>query len=224
MKKNTRLLLCLFMPLSLSVSSAETVGGRNIEPGKSFEISVHTGTLTDLSGRVDEQSRLVQDFGSSLRDTPESYDFEELGFTDDYSVTGFTLEKQWKYFTLRLKSNIASIDAKNHAVRDFYIGVDEVNFRGQAYEYMYIPEGKSYDAEMDLWIAHVSAMWTPLTFGAQSPVEFTPWLSLGVYGMLSDFQVSAGKARGITLSENPPREYVIGGKGEGTNGGAILYF
>ena len=221
MKKNIRLILCLFLPCAFSSTQAETVGGRIIEPGKSFEISVHAGTLTDLSGRVDEQSRLVQDFGSSLRDTPESYDFEELGFDDDYSVIGFTLEKQWKYFTLRLKSNMASIDAKNNAVRDFYIGVDEVNFGGQEYEYMYIPEGESYDAEMDLYIAHVSAMWTPWTFGAKTPLEFTPWISLGVYGVLSDFEVSAGEARGITLSENPPREYVIGGKGEGTNGGAI---
>ena len=221
MKNHARLALCLTFAVTSLNTPAETIGGRIIEPGKSFEMSVHGGTLSSLSGRVEEQSRLVQNFGSSLLDTPETYDFEELGFNDNYSVFGLTLEKQWKYFTLRFKGQQSTLDSQENAIRDFYIGVDEVNFGGQSYEYMYIPEGEAYDAEMDLYIAHISGMWTPYTFGAKTPLEFTPWVSLGLYGVVSNFEVVSGRARGITLSENPPREYVIGGRGDGTNGGAI---
>jgi hypothetical protein len=58
----------------------------------------------------------------------------------------------------------------------------------------------------------------PLHHAPENILSFTPWIHLGLQVIAGTFEVEAGPAERIQLYENPPREYVVGGKGEGDFG------
>jgi len=217
----TTVLLALFA----SDLQAGFEGGRYLDPDKSFSIRFSLGTLDGLSGSVEETKRAgaegVTDEGRFL----ETYTFEELGFNDDYLTLGLELEKQWKYITLQLDVKYANLDASSTARRDYAIGVEEVSFQGQDYDYMLIPAGQKFDAEMDTLIADFKLKYTPFNWQSEERwISFSPWLIAGIYAAGGDFTIDAGPAQGLTTYEIDPFLYVIGGEGEGTAGALLPQF
>ncbi len=196
--------------------------GRYIDEGKSFTIRLSAGQLDGVQGSVEETKRAgtpeVTDEGRFL----ETYTFEELGFGDSFASFGIELEQQWQYVTLHLDVKYASLDASSVARRDYAIGVEDIEFEGESYDYMLIPDGQPFDAEMDTLIADLKFRITPFHFESEDRyVSFSPWVVLGIYALAGDFTVDAGPAQGTTLYEADPFVYVIGGKGEGTAAAAM---
>lgn len=212
-----RVLLCL-VPAMIY---ADVIGaGRNYDPDRSFSVSLSAGKITDIQGGVQETTRrLFEVTGEPERNTgQESYDFNELGLDESELLYGVQLEKMWKYLTLRFDLSTLSAEASATPDRDFYIGVDEISFQGQNYSHQKLEEGIPYHAELDGIIASLGFDITPFTLNPSGVVQATPWVHLGILGVIAEFEVDQGPALRLEEYENPPRTYVVGGHGSGDNG------
>lgn len=209
---------------SLVVSPAwgEIQKGRAFDPEKSWSLVPTFGSMTEIEGSVVETSRLItRQTGISSSNIPESYSLEELGFDGPYGTFGIMIRKLWKYASFQTDITYTQPDASQRAPSDFFIGVDDVSFGGRTFENLAIPAGTSYDASLDTLLIRLRTQITPFTINPDGVAQLTPWIHLGISGVISRFEIDAGPAQRVILSENPPREYVVGGQGQGTNGGAI---
>jgi hypothetical protein len=197
------------------------MGGRPVNPDKSFSISLSGGQVQEISGSVNETTRRL--FELEGRDPssfdPESYSFAELGIEDSYATVGFTMEKMWRYITLRGDLSYMQADASSSPPRDFFIGVSDIEFEGRSYEYMKLEEGVPFDATLDALLISFSLQYTPFTLGADHVLSFTPFVHAGFFAIVGTFDIEQGEAKRIQIYENPPREYVVGGNGDGDMGG-----
>ncbi len=210
----------LLAAITSNATAEAVMGGRPVDPKKDFAITVRVGEVTDIEGSVEETTRRVYE----LEGTPEkqfdaeSYDLNELGLSSSDTTYGIGLEKQWRYVTLRGDLAYLSAEATGVAKRDYFIGVDDVDYNGRSYENMKIEQGEAYKATLDGAMAALRAQITPFTIAPENIVSFTPWIHLGLQVVAANFAVDAGPAEGLQSYENPPRTYVIGGSGEGNGG------
>ncbi len=218
---NLRRAIPLLLIANLSAEAELITGGRPVNPDKSFTIKATVGQVTDIKGGVTETTRQLYELEGRDPSTfePESYTFEELGLTDSEITYGFVVEKMWRYLTLRGDFSYMRAEARGVPPRDFFIGVDDIEFQGKSYEYMKLEDGIPYEASMDAALISLRMQFTPFTLGADRVVSLTPWVHAGVFAIAGTFEVSQGEAQRIQLYENPPREYVVGGQGEGSLAG-----
>ncbi|MBP7829892.1 MAG: hypothetical protein KA248_08245 [Kiritimatiellae bacterium] len=194
--------------------------GRTTEGRFTASLSVLGGQMTKLDGFVQETTRPYYDLTDPDKNSQfaETYTLEELGFDGGYATFGLDFEKAWRFVTLQSRLTYLNPSESTRAVRDYYIGVDDVSYNGESYDYMTIPEGQAFKAELQGGTFALRAMVTPVSINAGDVVEFTPSIGLGLNVFFSRFEIDAGPAEGVILYEIPPREYVVGGKGEGWTG------
>lgn len=213
------LVIGLVLVLTMGVAQAQMQKGRNLDDRKTFSISLTVGSVFGLDGEVQETTRPIEEIGGPTSGAPpEDYSWKELGFDDSFATVGVSVEKIWNYITLQGSFLHGTPKVSSTADRDYYIGVGEVKFDGREYEYMVIPEGESYKGDIDIYAFDMRMLITPVSFGSSGTVQFTPWIHLGLFGFVGDYEIDAGPAQGVTQYENPPRDYVIGGKGTGVTG------
>lgn len=213
------LLLPMLLAGAAPASAAGIMGGRPVDPDHDFTIQLSVGQITDIQGDVNETTRLLFELeGRDPTDGAESYSLEELGLTESDITYGIDLEGIWRYVTLRASVSYMRAEATSIAPRDFFIGVNSIEFQGETYEYMKIEDGKPFDATIDAAVIAARMQITPFTIAPEHVVSFTPWLHLGVFALAGQFEVDQGEPERIQLYENPPREYVVGGHGEGDAG------
>lgn len=213
-------LLILLLALSAGARADVIAGGRTFDPEHSFSISLSMGQVTDISGGVQETTRrLFEVTGEPERQKGQvSYSFNELGLTESEIMYGVQLEKMWKYVTLRFDIASLSAEANGAPYRDVFLEVDEISFQGQKYTHQKLENNVPYHATLDGLMANAGFDLTPFTLNPDGVVQATPWLHLGVLGVLSDFEVDQGPATRLQVYENPPQTYVVGGHGSGQEG------
>jgi opacity protein-like surface antigen len=198
---------------------AELRPGRALDPGKTFSVRLSAGQIDGINGEVRETKRAGASGVTTEGRFLETYSFEELGFGESYGTFGIELEKNWRYVTLQADVQYASIDTSATARRVYALGVEDVEYRGSTYEYMLIPGGQRFDAELDALIVDAKARITPFHLASRNGgVTLNPWFLVSIYAMGADYTIDAGPARGLTTYEIDPFQYVIGGTGNGTAG------
>ncbi len=217
-----RILPLAALALAPALASAQLItGGRPVDPDRSFSIKASVGKVTEIKGGVAETTRQL--FELEGRDPAtfeaESYTFEELGLTESEITFGVSLEKVWRYITLRGDASYMRAEARGVPPRDFYIGVSDIEFQGRSYDYMKLEKGIPYEASMDALLINLRMQFTPFTLGADRVVALTPWVHAGIFAIAGTFDVSQGEPKRVQLYEDPPREYVVGGYGEGSLAG-----
>lgn len=213
-------IIALTICFSITHSHAQVAQwGRDLEDRQTFSVGLSFGSVLDLEGEVQETTRPIEVIGGPTSGAPpEDYSWEELGFDDRFAVGGISLEKMWRFVTLGGFFMRGNPKVRNTADRDYYIGVGEVRFQGRSYDYLMIPEGTTYSGDIDLLTSGIHLLITPVTFGSSSTLSFTPWLHLGLFGFLADYEIDAGLPTEVTQYENPPRDYVVGGRATGYTG------
>jgi hypothetical protein len=182
------------------------------------------GQVTTLDGTIEETKRAGTDvpgWQTEYADRLETYSLDELGFDEDYISLGIELEKQWTYVTVLFEASYMSLSADEVARRNYFLGVDEIKFGGQEYEYMMIPQGSAYEGDLQGMMLCLEALITPFSLKGGETMVITPWLHLGLFSTVGYYEIDAGTAQGVIQYEIPPREYVVGGKGDGA-GGLVL--
>jgi len=212
------LAFCLFAFTEESGAAA----GRDLEDGHTFSVSLHLGQMMTIDGTVEETKRAYtrtpgaqEDYGHFL----EKYDLSDFGLDKSHFLWGIGVEKQWKYFTLQLDGSYFNPSSSAKAVREpFAVGVEEVTYQGQKYNYMLIQQGESFDVELKGGIIELNGLFTPFHMNMGSAASMSPWVSLGLFSVLGHYDIDAGAPQGVTTYEFHPYDYVIGGKGKGWTG------
>ncbi|MBU1692962.1 MAG: hypothetical protein KJ726_04975 [Verrucomicrobia bacterium] len=194
--------------------------GRSTEGRRSASLAFAAGQITALDGYVQETTRPYYDITDPEKNTlfAKSYTLEELGFDGGYGTFGLLFDKAWSFFTLHAAGTYLNPSETSTADRDFYIGVEEVYYQGEKYEYMVIPDGETFKADMEGGTLEMRGMLTPVSITGGDVVEITPSIGLGLNTFVSTFDIDAGRARGTVFYEAPPQEYVVGGHGKGWTG------
>ncbi|NCC50713.1 MAG: hypothetical protein EOM20_05795 [Spartobacteria bacterium] len=231
-----RLLVVFIVVLSGSLAArAELSGGRAFANDRSFTLEGSVGTLRFDKGTIEETKRAYDNSGNNedYKAYLSKYTLEELGFDGSYPTFGLFVEKQWKFLSLQLDAEYshptASATADMHPTasgvpdrqKGYYIGVNKVTYQGKDYEYMFIPNGQDFDADIQSGIVELKALITPCHLTGGDTLAITPWVYLGLMGVWGSYEIDAGPARGLVQYEVPPETYVVGGKGSGDAGGAI---
>lgn len=215
LRKNIVVALSLVLLAPLAVR-ADNEKGRVIEPDSRWRLTFNVGARSPIEGRVEETVRPFDDVREEGDpQAPESFSFDELGLSESDSTYGLSLEYQWKWVTLFIDSTFMEATATGSAPRDLFLGVKEIRFGGQTYEYQQIPEGSAYEGFLDMLIINARTAFTPVTLNAGGNAEFVPWVFVGLFTLAGQFDIDAGPALGVIPYENPPRNYVIGGSSDG---------
>jgi len=188
-----------------------------IDEGRRTRWTIFAGGASPISGGVQETERPLNEHRDEISpEVPESYTFEQLGLSESDTTYGLSFEHQWRWVTFFANLTRLESTADGVAPEDLYIGVSSIRFEGREYDYQKLPEGEPYRGSIDLYSSNLRIAFTPWTFNAGGSVEFVPWVSLGLYLLGGEFVIDAGPAQDVVLFEFPPREYVVGGRGEGT--------
>lgn len=214
-------LLITFSLFAHQASRAQFQGGRVVENRETFSIGLIAGSIVGLDGEVRETTRPFYELQGSGA-PPENYSWDELGFDDSFAAYGLFVEKKWRYATFHSRLFHGVPGVSGTADRDYYVGVGNVNYGGREYDYLKIPQGTSYKGELDIYALNLGLRITPFSIGNDEyMVEFVPWIHLGLFAFFGDYLIDAGRATGVVQYENPPRDYVVGGRASGTSGLAV---
>ncbi len=195
--------------------------GRQQEGRPAFELELSGGRVARIEGSVEETVRpYYQQIGQETQG--ESYTLAELGLDGKKFTLGARLEQRWSYFTLGLSGFYYHPSADTVALRDYYLGIsDEIEYQGKKYEYMMIPEGQPFTADLRTVFCELSLLFTPVTITPLPDFEFIPSIYLGITGVFGKYDIDAGPPTGTVVYEYPPRDYVVGGRSDGWAGAAV---
>ncbi len=192
--------------------------GRIRDGRGTFDLELTGGRVTRIKGSVDETVRPYYEMIGKETEG-ESFSLAELGLDGKKATFGARLEKRWRFFTLGLGGFYYHPSADTEALRDYYIGIaNEIEYQGRNYEYMMIPEGQPFTADMRTFFCDLSLLFTPVTVTPARNFEFIPAIYLGVSGIFGTYDLDAGPPTGTVRYENPPRDYVVGGRTDGWAG------
>lgn len=226
-KRFVQLAASAVMACSIPVSvRAQVYAGRVMDPlDEDFSVTLKPGLITSISGYVKETKRAYTDIPGEQLDYAhylENYDLEELGFDGTYGTLGLGLEKHWRFATVLLDLSYFEASATAKAEREpFAIGVEDVEYNGKDYDYMYIPQGSSADIDLQAGSAELGLLLTPFCISTEEGFDFSPWIRGGVLAMGGAYTIDAGPAQGVRTYEYHPYPYVIGGEGKGWAGIAV---
>lgn len=221
-------LLQLFCALILGTASLSHAGfiaaGRPIDDGHDGGLRLSGGIITEMEMMVQETTRRLYDVNNETwkQDTAESYDLNDFNMDDNEPVVGLSLEKGWKYFTIQFEIMAMNPSTETTARRDYYISVgDDIQYNGQSYDHMKIPQGSQFSAELTGGTMELTGLITLFTLEPINGLRISPWLDIGLFGFVGEYEIDAGEARGTTQYQNPPEDFVIGGSSSGTVGLAL---
>ncbi len=217
----------LFAAVGSALGQVEFNEGRYISGDRTFQTKLILGSMSFDEGEVKETRRAYDNgTGEEYKGYLSNYTLDELGFDDNYATFGLGIERQWTFVTLQLNAKYSNphSDAVAHmhetdshvpaSEMGYYIGVDEVKYNGKKYEYMKIPEGQEFSADVETMMLEFNALITPVSINTYS-THWTPWLHVGFLALGGSYEIDAGPAQGVIQYEVPPKDYVVGGKGTG---------
>ncbi len=205
-----------FLPVAPAVGA---VGwGRSPDAPTGWSFRALAGGLLDIDGGVKETTRPYYELIGREAEG-EDYRLSDMGFDRRMAAAGAELDWRGRLFRLGLGVLYFNPSARAVALRDYYIGIaDEIEYEGERYEYMKIPEGDPFTADIDGFMVDLSLELTPFSLRRDGFFELAPWVGLLATGFAGHYDLDAGEPRGTTTYENPPREYVIGGRTSGWSG------
>jgi len=199
MKMRLHQVLFLFLASALSVSAGSFVSGRAVDESRDVELRGIVGTVSEMSGFVQETTRAFYDASDQQfkQDLAERFDLNDFNVDGGYATVGIGWERIWKYFTLQIDLLFMNPETDAVARRNYYIDVDKVSFNGRSFENLQIPEGTPFSVDIFATLTEINALYTPFTFKASDSLQFTPWIGLGLFLFLGQYDIDAGPAKGV---------------------------
>jgi hypothetical protein len=211
----TAVMICLMM--GAVTGWGGVVAGRSTPKTRDANIRLGGGVIMEIAGTVQETTRRFYDATDQQfkQSDAERFDLDDFDFDDGFGTVGLSLEKAAKYFTFQMELGVMQPDVSTVARRNYYIGVDGVDFNGQTYEHMQIPEGQAFEMEITALMADLRFLLTPCTVEGGERFAFTPWAGIGLFLWGGEYDLDAGPARGVIQYQEPPEDFVVGGQSSG---------
>jgi hypothetical protein len=223
MKIRWRHVFHLLIASSLTASAGSFVSGREVSETRDVKLRGIVGTVSEMSGFVQETTRAFYDASDQQfkQDLAERFDFNDFNVDGGYATVGVGWERIWKYFTLQIDLLFMNPETDAVARRNYYIDVDDVSFNGRSFGNIKIPEGTPFSVDIFATLTEVNALYTPFTFKPSDSFQFTPWIGLGLFLFLGQYDIDAGPATGVTQYQFPLEDFVVGGSAEGYLGAGL---
>lgn len=197
------------------------VAGRDIGERRDCNLRVTAGTVMEIEGAVQETTRAVYDVeGQSWKqDLAEKFDLGDFGMDEGYPTIGLSFENAGKYFTFQFELSAMNPKVETVALRNYYIGVGKkIEFGGREYENMKIPEGTPFSVDIISGVTELRGLITPFTIKPVEGFRFTPWVDLGLYLFIGQYEIDAGPVTGTYIYLREQEEFAVGGQSEGMIG------
>ena len=218
MKTKLALLLLAAAPAAFAL---EPSWGRVLPGDRDARWTVSYGSLLHLGGHVHETFRAFykatgQDAKQALA---ESYSLSDFGVDAPYTTYGVHYEKQWEWFAFRWDLVGFGLDAETRAKRDYYLGLgDDISYRGRSYDHLKIPSGSDFSIDFDGGMTTLVGAFTPFALRFGDDVRLSPEVDIGLVLIGGRYTVDAGSPRGTAVYQNPPVDFVVGGKSSSFSG------
>lgn len=218
MKKTSTILALTFGLLTAGAfAQAEFDWGSQRPEERDHEWRFYLGGIMSLSGGVDETFRAFyaatgQDYKQSLA---ESYDLGDFGVSCPYFTWGVEYERDWEWWAFKWDLTVLNLSASARAKRNYYMGVGkDISYGGRKYDHLMIPSGRNFSIDLTGAMSDLMFSFTPFTFfyGGGDDCKLTPSLDLGLVLFGGQLDIDAGRSTGTTVYQNPPVDFVIGGK------------
>lgn len=205
----------ILMP-SPAAAEATWDWGNPVVEDRNTQWELSLGSILSVDGSVDETFRAYyaatgQDHKQSLA---ESYDLGDFGIDGSYTTWGIHFSHQWKYWDFHWDTIFWSMSSDAKAKRNYYIGVgDEISYRGKKYDHLKIPGGTDFSIDFTGALSEALFSFTPFTFEYDEDyMRLVPSVDLGLALVGGEYEIDAGAPRGTAVYQNPPVDFVIGGK------------
>ncbi|MFC1462424.1 hypothetical protein ACFLQU_02355 [Verrucomicrobiota bacterium] len=181
-------------------------------------ISGSAGSIIDMQGEVQETNRRYYEVTgqSEKQGLREDYDLADFGMDGGYASYGFSLENAGRLWTLQWDMMAMNPSTDSVAIRNYYIFVSDIEYGGQSYEYMQIPEGTAFSVDMFAILGEIRGLCTPFTFKPSSNFRLIPFIDIGLFIFYASYDIDAGPAQGVIQYLDPPEDFVVGGQGTGS--------
>lgn len=191
--------------------------GREIPPERDAGVRIGAGSVLRLECLVQETHRPFYDLTNPEANlVAERYDLGDFDLDAGLGLIELTLEKHGRHFGVQWNVAFTAPGTETVARRDYYIGISRpIVYEGQRYEYMMIPEGTPFSLDVLGLLTDVRLMWTPFTLAPTDGIRFVPWLDVGLLAFAGDYDLDAGAPSGVIQYQNPPEDFVVGGRASG---------
>jgi hypothetical protein len=192
-------------PVKVPVQRRRLVGGRGMQ-GMSLELSAGLGGIRDVEGRVTEQIEGVG-FTGAL-----NLNLSDLGVSDDSNSQFFRAKLMNSWVTFYLDYFQGSVSGRGTTDSEIRLNIDGIEFAGRVLDYLLIPEGGTYDLELDTtWIGFGGRL-TPLTVNPDGWVRATPWLHFGLQYIELNYNIDAGATSTVQFDPETSRTFAFQGR------------
>lgn len=195
--------------------------GGSYPPGQRNQLRLHGGAVTRFEGMVAETTRKFYDATGQTwkQDDAETYGTSDFNLDGPYGLFGLSGEAMGRYVGFRLETSFFQPSTRTTARRDYYLAVgDDIEYGGRRYDHLMIPAGTSFEAELIGNATELDLRLVPVGFALGDRWHVNPSLELGVLFFGGKYDIDAGASTGTTQYQNPPEDFVVGGRGTGYAG------
>ena len=174
--------ICFLQPFAYAETSFLS-GGRNIDEDRDVRLQVKLGSVTDISGMVEETTRKLYYVTGNVykQANAETYDLNDFGMNDAYPSIGIDFENDGKWFSFVMDTLVMKPSVDTVARRNYYVGIGEaVEFNGSSYTSMKIPSGTPFSMDMVAVQTDIGFYFTPFTISPADSFSITPWVGAGL--------------------------------------------
>ncbi len=209
--------VCAAIAAAALVSSAFATGfypGYDPDPDRTSRLTVAPGALLSISGSVRETFRsFYAATGQHEKQAlAESYSLGDFNVDPPYLTLGIQYDRRGQYFGFRGNAAFFSLSSHATAKRDYYLGIeDSISYKGHKYDHLKIPKGEDFSLSLAGTVMDFIFDFTPFTFFFGDDVRLSPSLDLGLALAGGRYEIDAGSPKGVTVYQNPPVDFVVGG-------------
>ena len=208
------LALAVFGLIAVTVQAGVEWGG-SLAPGRNQNLRLLIGAATEFEGMVEETRRKVYDVqGESWKqDLAESYDSDDFDMDGPFGAIGLSYDVAGRFVRFQIDTLFLKPSTRTTAKRDYYLSIqDEIDYRGESYDHLLIPEGRTFEAEIAGNMTELTLMLVPAGVHAGNGLRINPSLDVGVLLFGGKYEIDAGETTGVETYQNPPKEFAVGGE------------
>lgn len=195
--------------------------GGVLATGRTQNMRFQVGAVLEFEGGVTETTRRFYDVTGRVESQAlaESYGTSDFDLKGPFGAIGFSLDMAWKFVRFQIDTMFLAPSVSTTAKRDYYLSIgDDITYQGIGYDHLMIPAGSRLSADVFANVSELVFAFVPIGFQFGESVVVNPSLNFGVLLFGGRYEIDAGLATGVTQYQNPPEDFVVGGKASGLIG------
>jgi hypothetical protein len=219
MNPSVRLFVSALGAALLATSAgAQFEWGGVLPDDRSSNFKLQLGAVLEFEGMVVETTRRVYEVTGAVESQNRANTFgtDDFNMEGPFGSAGFTWEVDWSFIRFSMDSIFLMPSISTVAKRDYYLSVgDGIDYGGKTYDQLMIADGTPFDAEVLGNMTELTLAFVPFGVALGESFSVNPFLGAGVMLFGGFYEIDAGESTGVIQYQNPPEDFVVGGKASG---------